>query len=90
MLKSSIYALLDELYCIWEFDPAQRNRAFLKGIDAEYFEYVAESSIGGLDNDDSKMRAAASLRLAYYNGIETLFLLRLLLSGAVCLEKHGF
>lgn len=75
MPKSSIYAVLDELYCVWEVDLRSRNLAFLKGIDAEYFEYLATSSIDALDNDESKMRAAASLRLGFYNGIETLFLL---------------
>lgn len=73
--QSSIYALLDELYCVWEVDIRRRNLAFLRGIDAEYFDYLAKSGIDGLDDEKSKMRAATTLRLGFYNGIETLFLL---------------
>lgn len=73
--RPSIYALLDERFCLWDVDIQQRNLAFLRGIDAEYFDYVVESNLDGLERDESKLRAAAALRMAYFNGIETLFLL---------------
>lgn len=71
--QSTIYSVLDEPYCLWEIDVTQRNLEFLSGIDAEYFRYLAETHIEALNDKETANRAAVSLRLGFYNGVETLF-----------------
>jgi hypothetical protein len=60
------------------------NRQFLRGIDPEFWVYQGTAHATSLNGDDSKasQRAAASLRLAYGQGIETL--LALLCAMAQC------
>ena len=83
--QSTIFAVVDEPYCLWEVDVRARNLAFLNGIDAEYFEYLARSGVAALDGAQDKKRAAANLRLGFYNGTETLFsLLGALLQAPSC------
>src|SRR5262249_2260735 len=51
-----------------------KNLAFLEGIDAEYFRYVAETHGAHLETEN-KHRAALALRSAYAQGLETFFAL---------------
>lgn len=83
--QSTIYAVLDELYCLWEIDVQARNQTFLNGIDAEYFGYLAKYGAEGLYDEQDGKRVAASLRLGFFNGTETLFsLLGALLQAPRC------
>jgi hypothetical protein len=83
--QSTIYSVLDEPYCLWEIDLTKRNLEFLSGIDAEYFWYLAKTHVDTLNDKETANRAAASLRLGFYNGAETLFsLLGALLQAPDC------
>jgi len=57
---------------IWAWDLEDRNLTFLRGIDAGYFTHIANSQaelLGG----ESRHFAAAALRVAYGQALETLF-----------------
>lgn len=56
---------------------ALANERFLQGIDPDYWAYQADAHASALVSEDasSRQRAAASLRLAYGHGLETLFAL---------------
>ena len=67
--------VIDETpYACWDWELTRKNLEFLEGIDADYFRYVAETNGANLEGED-KHRAALSLRLAYSQGLETLFAL---------------
>jgi hypothetical protein len=61
-------------HCLWDVDIRQRNLEFLDSIAPSYFEHVADLHSQSLD-DDEKQCAAAALRLAYLQSLETLFAL---------------
>lgn len=61
-------------YVCWDWELHNKNDEFLRGIDADFFRYAAESNVKGLDTDDQQ-RAALSLRLSYSHGLETLLAL---------------
>jgi hypothetical protein len=69
-----VFAVLDDPYCVVEFDLLDINRRFLRNIDAAYFSYLATVHAERLDGDD-RHRAAIALRTAYHHGIETLLTL---------------
>lgn len=69
MLQNTIFMVNEEPYCIWEVDLRQRNREFLDGIDATYFDYALKTH---LQADDEK-RASIALRLSLHHALETLF-----------------
>jgi hypothetical protein len=58
----------------WAWDLAQRNLEFLRGIDVRYFLHIAEME-GQLLETESNRYAAASIRVAYGQRLETLFAL---------------
>lgn len=68
-MKSSIFAVNDEPYCLWEANIQERNRAFLNGIDSEYFTYVLDTH---LETEDEK-RALVAIRLSLHHATETMF-----------------
>lgn len=71
-------------YAFWDLELQKKNLEFIEGIDAEYFRYVAESSVPYLKGDD-KQRAALALRLSYSQGLEALLaLLCSLVQSAEC------
>lgn len=74
-MNNIIYAICDEPYCLWESDIRTASASFLKSIDHEYFHYIAERSSVDLDDPEKGMRAATCMRLALFQGGETLFLL---------------
>lgn len=55
----------------WAWDLSERGLDFVRGIDARYYEHVAKSQGALLDSDD-RQYAAAALRVAYGQGLETL------------------
>lgn len=58
----------------WDWDLASKNLEFLKGVDGSFFTHVVAVQEPHLDGD-SKLHAAASLRLAYAQALETFFAL---------------
>jgi len=58
----------------WDWDLSGKNLAFLRGVDADYYAHVVEAHGPHLEGDSS-MHAAAALRLAYSQGLETLLAL---------------
>lgn len=59
----------DEPYCLWGFDLEERNREFLKGLDADYFEYCLNLYS---ESEDDK-RASVAIRLTLHHALETLY-----------------
>lgn len=68
-MQSSIFAVNDEPYCLWEVDLASRTRTFLDGIDTEYFDYILRTHINTAD----EKRAVLAIRLSLHHAIEVLF-----------------
>jgi hypothetical protein len=68
-MKSSVFAVNDEPYCIWEFDIAARTRVFLDGLDPDYFDYVLQTHI----NTQDEKRALISIRQSLHHATETMF-----------------
>ena len=65
--------LVDETpCCLWDTDIRQRNLDFLDSIDPGYFEHIADLHGESLEGDE-KQYAATALRVAYFQGLETLF-----------------
>lgn len=70
-MKSTIFAVNDVPYCLWEADVSSRNREFLDGLDPEYFSYVLETH---METEDEK-RALVSLKIALHHSTEAFFAL---------------
>lgn len=68
-MQSSILIINDSPYCLWEANVADRNRAFLDGLDPEYFSYLLDTHI---KTEDEK-RSIVALKLGLHHSIETLF-----------------
>lgn len=71
----TLYAILDEPYCLWDWDVQARAREFLDGIDHGYFEYLALQGQRLVADPAHGLHSAAAMRLGYFHGAETLFLL---------------
>ncbi len=68
-MQSSAFAVNDEPYCLWEVDLAARTRAFLDGIDPDYFDYVLQAHT----NTEDEKRALVAIRLSLHHATETMF-----------------
>lgn len=68
-MQSTIFAVNDEPFCLWEIDLAARNRAFLDGIDPDYFDYVLQAYA----NTEDEKRALVAIRLVLHHATETMF-----------------
>lgn len=68
-MQSSIFAVNDEPYCLWEVDIASRTRTFLDGIDTDYFDYVLKAHT----NTEDEKRGLLAIRLSLHHSIETMF-----------------
>jgi hypothetical protein len=68
-MQSTIFAVNDEPYCLWELDIPARNQQFLDGLDPEYFSYVLNVHMEAED----EARAAIALRLSLHHATEFLF-----------------
>lgn len=71
--KSSVFAVYDKSYCLWELEGPKRNSDFLKTVDTEYFLYVVDQNFDQLESEEHSLRAATAIRLAYYQASEMFF-----------------
>jgi hypothetical protein len=60
--------------CVWDTEIEAINLRFIRGIDPNYFQYVAESSFAALEGENAKY-AALTLRTTYSHALETFFAL---------------
>jgi hypothetical protein len=70
-------------YCLWDVNLEKTTLQFVKGIDPKYFEHIARIH-GNLLEGEERKYAATALRVAYGQGLETLFAL----IGAVVQAPH--
>lgn len=68
------FVIYETPFACWDWELRKKNLEFLEGIDADYFNYVANLNSDHVEDDD-KHRAAVSLRLSYSHGLEALFAL---------------
>ncbi len=68
----TVFSVNSEPYCLWGWDLRAQNLAFVRGIDADYFTYQAQTHRAQLDGDACQI-AAVALRSTYQHGLETLF-----------------
>ncbi|MCL9852200.1 hypothetical protein RSP673_011095 [Ralstonia solanacearum P673] len=72
-MRTHVFAVLGEPYCLWEHPLDTLNVEFLDGFDAGYFKFVAEkSNVDGRPSEEAT-RAAVQLRLSYHHALETFF-----------------
>lgn len=74
MIENSRFAVSDVPYCVWDPELRRANLEFIEGIDPAYYEYIAATNKGSLQGDGSQY-AAMAIRIAYCQGLETLFAL---------------
>lgn len=74
MVTGFPFVVDEQPYCLWGLDAAETNLAFLDGIDPDFYRHIAEMHAAAFDSDQRK-HGALSLRLAYSQGLETLFAL---------------
>ncbi|MFD1555762.1 hypothetical protein ACFSHT_09000 [Paraburkholderia silviterrae] len=72
-MKSHVFAVLDEPYCVWEHPEDNNNLEFLNGIDPAYFSFVAERMRSTEASAEEDRRAATALRSTYHHALETFF-----------------
>lgn len=68
-MQSTIFAVNDEPYCLWETDPIARTKTFLDGIDSDYFDYILQTHA----NTEDEKRALVAIKLSLHHAIETMF-----------------
>jgi hypothetical protein len=68
-MQNSIFLVNEEPYCLWDPELAARNQEFLKGLDADFFDYSTKVHLEAED----EQRASVTLRLALHHALETLF-----------------
>jgi hypothetical protein len=68
-MDNTIIVVNDEPYCIWDIDISSRNKEFIQGIDADYFQYLNETH----QKSEDEKRASVALRAALHHGMETFF-----------------
>lgn len=73
-MQRVLFVVDEDPHACWDLDLSDKNLEFLQGIDAGFFEYTARLHAGQLDGDE-KLRAALGIRVAYSQGLETLFAL---------------
>jgi hypothetical protein len=66
------FAVNETPYCFWSLDAIGQDLEFINKIDPRYFEHIAELHGESLEGDQ-KQYAAAAIRIAYSQGLETLF-----------------
>ena len=73
-IQNARFVIDETPYCLWDDDIRQRNLDFLDSIDPGYFEHVANLHGESLEGDE-KQYAATALRVAHFQGLETVFAL---------------
>ena len=74
MIESATFAVNERGCAFSDWELQKKNIEFLEGIDPGYYSYIASTSLEKLNSED-KHYAALSLRISYYQGLETLFAL---------------
>lgn len=72
-MKCVPFAVVDEPYCVWEFNVPKRNIQFLKSLDPDYFLYIVGTNVDALEDEEDHHRAAMAIRMAYYQALEMFF-----------------
>lgn len=69
------FVVNEKPYCVCEWDLPERNLRFLQSVDPDYFCYLAETHGHAMESEDKKVlqHASITLRMAYSQGLETLF-----------------
>lgn len=68
-MQNTVFLVNDEPFCLWGFDLKQRNDEFLRGLDAEYFDYCLKAHLATED----EQRASVAIRTTLHHALETLF-----------------
>lgn len=68
-MQNTIFLVNEEPFCLWDLDLRARNNEFLKGLDADYFDYCLKAY---LETEDEQ-RASVALRITLHHALETLF-----------------
>ncbi|WP_136806060.1 hypothetical protein [Desulfosediminicola flagellatus] len=75
MRMQAHHIIIDErAISFWDWELKSKNIEFLKGIDPDYFNFIAHSNVSQLETDN-KHNAATAIRVAYSHATETLFAL---------------
>lgn len=73
-IQCALFAIDETPLCLWDLDIGKHNMDFINSIDPGYFEHIANIHSQLLDGEE-KQYAANALRLAYSQGLESLFAL---------------
>jgi hypothetical protein len=73
-LQSAVVGVGSRVLCVWDWGLQDRNLAFVRATDHEYFTYLARVHAAEEDGPD-RLRAALAIRSAYHHGLETFFML---------------
>lgn len=78
-MKYYLFCVDDKPFCMWDGEKVSTNREYIKRIQPEYYEFVAEHLIEIINKDDASKQerkfTALSLRNYYTQSLETLFAL---------------
>lgn len=74
-METDFFFVGDRAQAFWDWDLKDRNLEFLQGLDPDYCVFIAQQMAPLLDDPDTCQEAAAALRVAYGQGIETLMAL---------------
>lgn len=75
MIENVVYAIDDEPYCYWAASRRESATQFLDSLDPGYFAFIANQGGACLGDPSLERRAAASLRIGFFQGTQTLLLL---------------
>lgn len=68
-----IFVVNEEPYNLVDFNVKQKNKEFIEGIDAEYFQYILKVHLNADESD--KHRGSIALKAALHHAMETFFAL---------------
>lgn len=68
-MQNTIFLVNEEPFCLWDLDLQARNNEFLKGLDADYFDYCMKAY---LETEDEQ-RSSVALRITLHHALETFF-----------------
>lgn len=74
-LNNYVFKINNTPNVFWSINLRLENLRFLRDIDPEYFNYQIKVHEQGLKNEELKHQAATSIRVLYYQALETLFTL---------------
>ena len=74
-METDFFFVGDRAQAFWDWDLKDKNLEFLQGLDPDYCVFIAQQMAPLLDDPDTCQYAAAALRVAYGQGLETLMAL---------------